>query len=170
MSRASWWTTLTADELIRLHRRVLHSIGAKFSSQLGSEVEDVVQEGFVALFSHRDTIRSENDGVYRYWWVAARNRALDRLKKKETRAGKPPPPRKAAEVASPASQMDRLEKNEAIQKIFCELNQLDRFIIWCRVVDGRSVQSIAREVDLDWHRVANTIDRVLEQFRRQLLD
>jgi transposase len=50
------------------------------------------------------------------------------------------------------------------------LEELDRLIVWSHVVDGESVQAIARRLGIGWHRVNATIQRVLVELRQVLLD
>jgi DNA-directed RNA polymerase specialized sigma24 family protein len=62
------------------------------------------------------------------------------------------------------------KKKTTIRRIFDELEELDRLIVWSHVVDGESVQAIARRLGIGWHRVNATIQRVLVELRQVLLD
>ena len=63
------------------------------------------------------------------------------------------------------------EKNEEIlqiRKIFCELEDLNRLVLWSYVVDGQSINAIARQLGIGWHRVAYMIEHSLNRFRQHL--
>ena len=65
----------------------------------------------------------------------------------------------------------QLEKNEEIlqiRKIFCELEDLNRLVLWSYVVDGQSINAIARQLGIGWHRVAYMIEHSLNRFRQHL--
>ena len=58
---------------------------------------------------------------------------------------------------------------ENIWKVFCALDELDRLVVWSHIVDGKSIRAIARDLDLNWHRVAGIIEGTLRKVRRQLM-
>jgi RNA polymerase sigma factor (sigma-70 family) len=129
-----------------------------------------VHQAFVALFRNRERVVSDNDGLYRYLLVAARRSSLDRLKTARLRESR------RADLAARGAALDAgdqssiREKNEAIREIFCELGELDRLILWSHVVDGQSINAIARELDLNWHRVSQAIERAIRRIRRRIKD
>lgn len=170
MSSERWWQTLGADDILTLRRRVLSALRRQFAATPVAEVEDAVHQAFVALFRNRERISADNDGLYRYLLVAARRSALDRLRTVRLRESR------RSDVAArvlPAEMDDesaRREKNEAIREIFCELGELDRLILWSHVVDGRSINAIARELGVNWHRVAQAVERAVRRIRRRLAD
>jgi RNA polymerase sigma factor (sigma-70 family) len=166
-----WWATITPAELADLRRRVVQSISKRFAPTLGAEVEDVVQHAFAALLRNRAVIASDNDGLYRYLVVAARRAALDRIKTDRLRAERRPRAASPTDPGgSPLFQVLLREKKTTIRRIFDELEELDRLIVWSHVVDGESVQAIARRLGIGWHRVNATIQRVLVELRQVLLD
>ncbi|HEY3246085.1 MAG TPA: sigma-70 family RNA polymerase sigma factor [Phycisphaerae bacterium] len=165
--QAPWWTRIQADEVARLRARLLHFVRAKFGPSL-AEVEDIVQHAFVMLFRERQKVQAENDGLYRYLHVVARNHGLDRLKSARLRR------ERLAEAAehlahrrpiAPAAGRDDIA---AVRAFFCELDELDRLILWSHVVEGRPLSAIATELNLNWHEVAGTVQRVLHRLRQKL--
>jgi len=166
-----WWVALTPGELTALRNRVLRATEARFAPTLGPEVEDAVHHAFVALFRNRESISPDNDGLYRYLLVAARRAALDRIKTESLRAHRR---REAAGMAdSDSAGLAHLllhENKAAVQTFLGELPELDRFIIWSHVVDGRSIHAIAQELGIGWHRASAILERVLGGLRRLLVE
>ncbi len=165
---------MTTSELLDLRRRLLGYVRAQFGGVLGAELEDVVQHAFVVLFRRRARLRPENDGLYRYLQAAARHAALDRIKAIKVRQKQVPPTlseparRMATDAAGGLLPEGVPDEAEKIWKIFRALDDLDRLILWNHVVEGKSIRAIAREVDLNWHRVAGIIERTLRDVRREL--
>jgi RNA polymerase sigma-70 factor (ECF subfamily) len=167
----AWWTTLATEDLNLLRRRVIDALGERFAAGLGPDIEDVVQQAFIALFRNREAIEPDGDGLFRYLLVVSKNAALDRLKRAKHHAKRreaagtriPPPPR-------PEQELELREETEIVQNFFRELDELDRLIIWSYLVEARSIRSIALELGLNWHRVSASIDRMLERIRRRLAE
>jgi len=171
MSRKPWWTELTADKILHLRRRVLRRLDKEFASSLGTETQDVVQQAFVALLRNRPEVHPEHDGLYRYLLVVARRVALDRLRQvrhRKTPRHRMPPG--STSPPSPAQQAVLREESEEIRKVFRELGELDRLIVWSHIVERRSIRAIAGDLDLGWHQVADTVKRVLHDIRRRMGD
>ncbi|HRX87473.1 MAG TPA: sigma-70 family RNA polymerase sigma factor [Phycisphaerae bacterium] len=146
-------------------------MGARFAAVLGAEVEDVVHHAFLALFRNREHISPQDDGLYRYLIVAARNAALDRIKTERLRSqrrGDAPPP--TVEDTSGVGELLVREKTQAIRDFLGELDELDRFIVWSHVVDGKSIHAVARELGIGWHRASTRLQRILGALRRLLMD
>lgn len=169
-----WWTIISTTELLDLRRRLAKHVRATFGNTLGVESEDVVQHAFVVLFQRRERVKPERDGLYRYLQTVARNAALDRMKTTRVRR------KHHSEVVS--KDRDRapsgiafaepplagpVEENEKIWRVFCALNDLDRLVLWSHVVERQSIRAIARDLDLNWHRVAGIIEGALRRIRRE---
>ena len=175
MTSSPWWTTISTAELLGLRRRLLVHFGVQFGSTLKGELEDVVQHAFVVLFRNREDVTSHNDGLYRYLKTVSRHTALDWIRAARRRQAhlfefiserKRRVPRCSAHGApsdGPACE------SEKIWHVFCALEDLDRLIIWSHVVDGKSIRAIARDLDLNWHRVAGIIEGTLRKVREQLM-
>lgn len=171
MSRTSWWTEVSPDELRALHARVMQAVNRQFTNRTEVDREEVVQHAFVDLFRNRERISSDDDGLYRYLVRAATSAALDRIKQAKARSTRRAPA--SAGGAPPAIPVDvaaAREKNRKIRDVFRELDEVDRLILWYHAVEGRSVRSVAADLDMSWHRVADTIERVKWTLRRRLGD
>ncbi len=169
MSSNRWWHTLTADDIVELRRRVLAAVTSQFAHTPAAEVEDAVHHAFVALFRNREAISSDADGLFRYLLVAARRAALDRVKTERLRSARRPQVAQAAAAqADPGLPGDELEKKSIVREIFYELDELDRLILWSHVVEGRSINAIARETGRNWHQVAASLKQALDRIRRRL--
>ena len=175
MPEQAWWTTVSAAELLDLRRRLLEYVRAEFGSALKAELEDIVQHAFTVLFRQRESLKADDDGLYRYLKTVSRHAALDRIGAAQRRQEHLP------EYASergrylqqrlpiPGMPPEALaEENEKIWQVFRALDDLDRLVIWSHVVDGKSIRAIARDLDLNWHRVAGIIEATLRRVRREL--
>jgi RNA polymerase sigma factor (sigma-70 family) len=169
VSSTAWWTGITADDVLRLRARVVAFLAATFPTLSAADCDDLTQQAFVGLLRHREKVRPDDDGLFRYLAAAARNAALDRFKSMAVRrrADLPESAGRSLDPAPDAATQGE-EQNERIREIFCELDALDRFVLWRSVVDGRSLQSIANELDLNWHRVDAILARTLREVRRRL--
>lgn len=170
MSRKPWWVTISPAELVALRQRLMRTLHARFGQTLGSEIEDAVHQAFVALLRNRESISSDNDGLYRYLLVASRRSALDRIKTQNLRSRRRDALPKPVSDLSPLVEVLLREEKSNIRRFFDELDELDRLIVWRYVVDGQSVNALAQELNLGWHRVDATITRVLAALRRLLVD
>lgn len=171
MSASAWWTTVEHDELERLRARLLCWVQSRFGPTLDRESEDVVQHAFVTLLRQREQVRPDDDGLYRYLCVVAHNYALDHLKTSRKRNGfAERAGRTRAARRSPLAEPGEAELAERARDFFCNLDELDRLVLWSHVVDGRPINAIARDLGLNWHAVARIIDRALRSLRQRLGD
>jgi RNA polymerase sigma factor (sigma-70 family) len=169
VSSSTWWSNLVAEDILRLRGRLDDSLSASFPAVSQSDREDIVQQAFVALLQRRDEVDAANDGLYRYMHVAAQHLALDRLKAGYRSAEPLPPDLPQAESTSHFTAPGEIrDEGEKIRRIFYELGPVDRLVLWRHVVDGRSVQAIARELGLNWHQADQLLKRILAEVRRQM--
>lgn len=174
MSDIHWWSKLSTAELLDLRRRLVDQITADFGDALGPELEDLVQQAFLVLFQRRVHVRAEDDGLYRYLKTVARHSALDRVRALRVSHAHLPqavalqPQRAPQLTVAPGPPHLEREECEKIWRIFCALDELDRFVLWEYAVEGRSIRSIARDVGLNWHRVVGMVEGALRRFRKEL--
>ena len=174
MADLPWWTTIATAELLDLRRRLLEHLKVQVGAAVKAELEDIVQHTFVVLFRQRESVKADNDGLFRYLKTVSRHVALDRIrgaKRRQEHLKRASAERGgyAARLSVPGISPEvSAEENEKIWEIFCALDDLDRLVLWSHVVDGQSVRAIARELDLNWHCVAGIIDGTLRRVRRQL--
>ena len=57
---------------------------------------------------------------------------------------------------------------QRIREIVCELDELDRLVLWSYVVDGRSKLAIAQDLGLNWHRIDKLLDRAFARIRQRM--
>ena len=172
MTASPWWTTISTAELLDLRRRLLRHLQVQFGSTLKDELEDIVQHAFAVLFGRRKSVKADNDGLYRYLKTVSQHRALDGIKAARRRRAHQSDIMSERERRVPRSGAHGIPEEPAndsknIWQVFCALDDLDRLVIWSYVVDGKSIREIARELDLNWHRVAGIIERTLRRVRGQ---
>lgn len=173
MADSLWWDTILPTELLNLRKQLLNELRVEFGKALGAELEDIVQHAFVVLFRRRESVKVDDDGLYRYLKTVAGNAAVDRIRTDQRRkqrlfdvmSGRRCESREAAPETQPNGGE---EESERIRRVFCALDDLDRLVVWCHVVEGQSIRAIARDLDLNWHNVARTIERTLRRIRSEL--
>lgn len=159
----AWWKTITAAELRDLRRRVVDRLAHRC---LGNphDLEDAAQDALVALFQNRDSVDAASHGLLRYTYVVARNRLLDRKKRPRTVALQDEHVADAGAISQPESQ----EQLAKISSFLYELDPLDRYLLWRHAVDKGSVNQVAAETGLYWHKAANRISAAVHQLSRRL--
>lgn len=160
MSASPWWTTITDAEVADLRDRLTRWIASRFGQALKSEIDDVAQHALLMLHLHRSRVLPQDDGLFRYLLVVARNRAVDVLRSRTFRtkilSAVPQTPEDA--TCWPAESSDEIAQ---VRKFFCELDARDRLYLWKHVVLGRAIQAIAKEQGVSWQTVADTVARAL---------
>jgi RNA polymerase sigma factor (sigma-70 family) len=190
MSNKPWWTVISSRELFQLRARLLSYLDESYSGILAADREELVQEALLILIRNKDRVLPDDDGLFQYARRVAKNAALDLVKSAAYRmatarstGGSQAPvgpsasqkPAKVGQFRGPStispSASAQTEKNEEIRRIreiFCELDDLNRLILWSYVVDGQSINAIAKQLDINWHRVAYMIEQSLNRFRQHL--
>jgi RNA polymerase sigma factor (sigma-70 family) len=171
MPNERWWTTLSTNSLLELRNRLLVYVRAAFGHALAADIEDIVQQAFVALYRQRDRVSARDDGLFRFLKTTARNLALDRMRKVRRRL------RHFDRIVSncpdtseqpTTSPLESAEEKARIWEVFCALGELERLVLWSYAVEGKSVRAIARDLDLNWHRVAVMLYKALREMRKSL--
>ncbi|UCG31583.1 MAG: sigma-70 family RNA polymerase sigma factor [Phycisphaerales bacterium] len=171
ISNEPWWTTLSASSLLELRQRLLRYVRAAFGHILAADIEDIVQQAFVALYRQREKVNAKDDGLFRFLKTTARNLSLDHMRKARRRrkhfdqiVSSSPDPSEWDAV----SPLEFAEEKDRIWEVFCALSELERLVLWSYAVEGKSVRAIARDLDLNWHRVAVMLYKALRQMRKSL--
>ncbi len=190
MSNNPWWTVISSKEIFQLRTRLSRYLEASFSSTVSSDRDDLVQHALLMLIRSKERVLPDDDGLFRFARQVAKNAALDLVKSKahQLSAARGKIGSKISVGASAESELTDIArylnptnattsspaqsvKNEEIlrvRKIFCELDDLNRLVLWSYVVDGNSINAIARQLDIDWHRVSDLIVESLDRLRQQI--
>jgi RNA polymerase sigma factor (sigma-70 family) len=174
MSHIPWWTSIDAAQLLELRRRLLEGLRSQFSALGAEDLEDIVQQAFVQVFRRPESVTVENDGLFRYLATASRNLALDRKKtgtlrqERIKRVGGTPLESESETTVPPVEPPITPSESEEIWQILRALPELDRLILWSYVVQGKSTRQVARELGLNWHTVARSVDRSIRRIRQIL--
>ncbi|NOX58018.1 MAG: sigma-70 family RNA polymerase sigma factor [Planctomycetes bacterium] len=172
MSSKPWWTVISASELYALRARLDRVVIDSFGPSLDAEREDLVQHALLVLIRNKERVLPDDDGLFRYARRVLHRAVLDcmrshrRVTDYDRLASAEIPPKQP----EPPNLMDRDEKIQKIRDIFCELCDLDRLVLWSFVVDGQSINTIANQLDVNWHQVAQIIEQGLQTFRQHLSD
>lgn len=170
MNQPSWWTTITTADLLTLRRRLLAFVRKEFGPAL--DAEDVVHQAFLKLFQRRGEVDAAGDGLFRYLCTVARHAATDQVRTRQAREQRLPDAARTRawrrpSGPSPTEHAGQESDFEKAMKIFRALDDVDRLVIWRHVVDGSSLRSICRDLDLEWHQVLSIIERAMRRFRRE---
>ena len=171
MSNEPWWTTLSTSSLLELRQRLLSYVRAAFGHTLAADIEDIVQQAFVALYRQREKVSAQDDGLFRFLKTTARNLALDRMRKvrrRRSHSDRIISSRPDTGEQSPAFPLESAEEKDRIWEVFCALSRPERLVLWSYAVEGKSIRAIARDLDLNWHRVAVMLYRALRRMRKSL--
>jgi RNA polymerase sigma-70 factor (ECF subfamily) len=162
--------------LVERHSRDIFHLGFRM---MGSEqdAEEVVQETF--LKAYRSLHRFESRSSFGTWlYRIAVNHCYDRLalRKKEMTV-KPKPlepddPPVVEEIAGddpgPERQLLSAEVSSRVQKVMKDLTPAERIAFLMRHVEGKSVNEIAKVLDVQVGAAKNSIFRAVQKLRREL--
>jgi RNA polymerase sigma-70 factor, ECF subfamily len=163
--------------LVERHSRDIFRLGFRL---MGSEqeAEEVVQDTF--LKAYRSLGRFESRASFGTWvYRIAMNDCYDRLarrKKEMSLDSNPigedddPPPAEmvAATDPSPERQLLSAEVSSRVRKVMSELTPNERTAFVMRHFEGKSVNEIARVLDVQVGAAKNSIFRAVQKLRREL--
>ncbi len=152
--------------LIKNHARLVRHLARKYSN--GSNIDDLEQEGYVALLEARRTWLEESQ-----FWTYARRFVLGAMVRHTTSEGEEPRPigddRQLFEIeSSDPSPYALLELAEGVSRLsasMIHLSEIERRIIRMHVGDDRSLANIARELGMSSDKVERTYRGALEKLR-----
>ena len=149
------WTRDHQDQAWSLARYLLRD---------NAEAEDVVQEAFIRLWEHRESM---SDARVKPWLLrVTRNLCLDRLRRR-----RPEQPADETELAGtdcPAQSMQREQTLARLQQAVQALEEPFRSLVLLRDVQQHSYEEVAAMTELTMPQVKTYLHRARRKLREQL--
>lgn len=130
------------------------------------DVEEVVSDAFLALWSHRESLRAEQ-GIKPWLAAVARNRAIDRL-----RTAPPPPLPLEEETAGGATPEEELERRmfaEALRSAVEALPPPDGQLVFRFYYEEEKLKDIARDLGLSVPAAKSRLHRARRKLKEILI-
>ena len=133
-------------------------------------IEDCIQDVFIRIYENRQSLGKTNN-IRLYLIAALRNTLLNSFRKQNTyRAfidslGKEEPVDDDTAMDRMISDEDELEKKKLIDSLLSVLTPRQKEIVYYRFMEGMSLEEISKLLNIDYHSVANVIQRALKKMR-----
>lgn len=167
---------ITSDPLKKLHFETLigryrgQLIAALGSMLDSSDVEEVVQEASLKVYLNLDSI--DIDGVKAYWYRAARNLAISRLRHKKVMRHFAPDITEALLEQQSQADADRVYHDAWSKHVLVDaINRLPpvcRNVFIFRQIEGYSKKEIAEKMSISINTVDNHLTHGMKLCRRYL--
>ncbi|WP_082850185.1 RNA polymerase sigma factor [Halioglobus sp. HI00S01] len=139
---------------------------ARFLLKDEAEAEDVVQDAFIRLWQHRDTL---SEARVKPWLLrVTRNLCLDRLRLERPRAESGPDELAGGE--EPLASMQRSREGQVLQAAVMGLDEPYRSLVIMRDVQQHSYEDVAATLELSLPQVKTYLHRARKTLREQLTE
>ncbi len=160
----------TFEQVVGQHKDRVHGYAALMLRD-GSEAQDVAQEAFVRLWSHRAEVDPSISGV---WLLrTARNLCIDRLRRRTVRAEVADGPSVVDRLGGEAPDPERLagssETGRAVERALDGLSESDRTVVVLREVQGLAYEEIAAALGVPLGTLKARLHRARERLRAELI-
>jgi RNA polymerase sigma factor (sigma-70 family) len=175
MDDASIWNSFLAGDslayeyIYRQHVQKLFLFGTTLTKD-EELVKDCIQDVFVRLLEKRQTL-GRTDNIRMYLLTALRHTILNALRKQKTghtyhhSLEKEEPADDDTILEKMIRHEDELEKTELLNYLWAALTHRQKEIVYCRFVEGLGLEEISKRLHIDYHSVANVIQRALKKMR-----
>ncbi len=144
------------DKLFRLALRITFD---------RAEAEDVVQETLIRVWNKRDEW-SQFGSIEAYCLTVARNLAIDRSERKDSRTVElTPEMEQASDASGPYEKLVNKERMALIHRLMNKLPEKQRLIMQLRDVEGKSYKEIAAVLNLTEEQVKVNLFRARQKVR-----
>jgi RNA polymerase sigma-70 factor (ECF subfamily) len=126
-----------------------------------SDADDIAQEAFVRLL--RADLETSNEEIWRrYLYRIASNLIIDRWRRVKRESGE-------EAVVERSTSGQRLEQDADIAKIFSELGERDRALLWLAYVEGESHEEMASSLGVGRRSIKVMLFRARRRLRELLV-
>lgn len=153
--------------LFERHRRPVY---AQAFMETGSraDAEEVLQDAFLLLWQKRRRIRLVGGSVLPWLLVTARNLARNRRRYQQRRSTAQLFEGPADQGEDPEAIVARGELARLLERALGRLDEIDRRIVQCCLVDGMSYREAAAQLQSTHATVRNRLSRARSSMRAQL--
>ena len=149
------------DKLFRLALRITFD---------RAEAEDVVQETLIRVWNKRDEW-SQFGSIEAYCLTVARNMAIDRSERKDSRTVELlPEMEQVSDASSPYEKLVNKERMALIHRLMSKLPEKQRLIMQLRDVEGKSYKEIAAVLNLTEEQVKVNLFRARQKVKQTFID
>ena len=149
------------DKLFRLALRITFD---------RAEAEDVVQETLIRAWNKRDEW-SQFGSIEAYCLTVARNLAIDRSERKDSRTLElTPEMEQASDASSPYEKLVNKERMTLIHRLMNKLPEKQRLIMQLRDIEGESYKKIATLLNLTEEQVKVNLFRARQKVKQRYLE
>ena len=147
------------DKLFRLALRITFD---------RAEAEDVVQETLIRAWNKRD---EQFGSIEAYCLTVARNLAIDRSERKDSRTLElTPEMEQASDASSPYEKLVNKERMTLIHRLMNKLPEKQRLIMQLRDIEGKSYKEIAAVLSLTEEQVKVNLFRARQKVKQTFID
>ena len=133
-------------------------------------VKDCIQDVFIQIHQKRQSL-GKTDNIKLYLTGALRNTILNSFRKQNTyhtfinTLEKEEPVDDDTAMEKMISREEDLEKTELVNSLWSVLTGRQKEIMYYRFVEGMKLEEISKRLEIDYHSVANVIQRALKKMR-----
>ena len=169
-----WNSFLAGDDqayeyIYRQHVRKLFLYGMTLTKD-AELVKDCIQDVFTRIHQNRPSLGT-TDNIRLYLTAALRNTILNSLRKQNTRHTwinsfeKEEPVDDDTAMERMIHREEELEKKKLVNYLLSVLTPRQREIVYYRFMEGMKLDEISKLLNIDYHSVANVIQRALKRMR-----
>jgi RNA polymerase sigma factor (sigma-70 family) len=174
--------TAAEASLIEVFREQREALWAFFRRGAGEPAEDLLQECFVRIWDHRESLagmtgEEDRDGIRRYLWRAARNLMIDEIRMRHRSRERSGPESGSGKIEGAANGRPGPEDEVAFADAVRVVHETVRALPNERIrrclqlwLDGGDVRSIAGEVALGVDQVRGLLQRGRSELIRRAAD
>lgn len=134
-----------------------------------AEAEDVVQDTMLRVWSRRNEW-SKFDSIEAFCMTVARNLAIDRSEKMDTKNLELiPEMEQATDASGPYNLLVQTERLDLIHQLINKLPEKQRTVIQLRDIEGKNYKEIAKVMGLTEEQVKVTLFRARQKVKEQYL-
>ena len=130
-----------------------------------AEVDDVVQEVFLAFFDTLDRYRGDAPLAV-YLKRIAVNRALDALRRRKRRRARFTDSEEVAGLSAPKTDpLEHAERDALVRRAVAALPPKQRAVVVLRMIEGHSTEETARMLGVPYGTVLSRLSRALDKLK-----
>ena len=161
--------TLVYEYIYRQHVQKLFLYGITITKD-EELVRDCIQDVFTRIFEKRQSL-SKTDNIRLYLIAALRNAILNAIRRQNT-YNTFKNTLEIEELTEEDTALDKMisiedevEKTKLFNYLLSMLSERQKEIVYYRFVEGMRLEEISRLLNIDYHSVANVIQRALKKMR-----